>query len=519
MDDTNEGRKRKRSLETLKGKTKRLRPSTPEIIVPCTPPEDAGGELPASAKVPAGSSVRSGNTKVSARVVPSTMIVDDESIIAETDYEDDLSMVHLSPTWREARPSHSSPANKGDKTPSARGKETSSKVPPKHTELMPFALPHRDLADKSRMLQKVGLRGNLVYKADKISAPVVARLHQIRSMLIDHRAELLDKELQDAILNADHPPKYARRPHGRLFVIKEVTNARAIYEELPLETRRKWSPREEQYLGARPDWGLSDREISDLGFSDENAGRYGRSNSKNTAVGGHDEVDFHDHIAWPVLEHHPVQRRSKYTPGAWQLGNSDLYLLEGSNNYLVSAKELSWTHFDTSPPGQPYLRQVDTGLLRMTEPGTEALNDVLMIVRESQTSYTLMRSGGIGARSYEGWTVGYWRCGVFLRDEKSDFLSIDRYNSTYQDRHKREPARARFAVLCAAARGTDEFRPEVAIPRKQQLKDEYASPTMHPPLSDTHEQVSTAIPLASADVSGVTPRGLDHKLHSRARSR
>jgi hypothetical protein len=56
------------------------------------------------------------------------------------------------------------------------------------------------LANKSKMLEKVGLRGNLVYKERNAGgAPVIAQTHQIKDMLRQGRAILEDKKEQDAI--------------------------------------------------------------------------------------------------------------------------------------------------------------------------------------------------------------------------------------------------------------------------------------------------------------------------------
>ena len=101
---------------------------------------------------------------------------------------------------------------------------------------------------------------------------MIAQTHQIKDMLREDRASLIDKdgmedkEMQEAILHPYLPPKFHEPPKNTIYVITDVKNARAIYKELSVEIYGKLSADEKQHLGVRPDWNLTDREMFDLGL-------------------------------------------------------------------------------------------------------------------------------------------------------------------------------------------------------------------------------------------------------------
>jgi hypothetical protein len=358
--------------------------------------------------------------------------------------------------------------------------EPGDKAPPTVIKQRPFALPRRDSSDKSKMLQKVGLRGTLVYTALRAPGPVpvIAQTHQIKDMLRQGLATLEDKDMQDAILNAYLPPKFASPPKNKIFVIKEGSGSCPVYEELPLETYKKLTIEEQQYLGVLPHWNLTDREMFDLGFIEENqlceisqeelrAENSDRARSEKMRPAPQSrQAAITTENDPPRGVSHVLQFKSPQEQAQndsyqdhWQFKEADLYLLDPADHLLIDAMEVSAMYLDQPSMDKLVLTKSGQDHLRLTVGGSAALGDVPMIVREANGSYRLVRSEGVEARTFDGWTKKHGRNGVFLRDGEKDFLSVDRYNSIHGAVSQQDAARACFAVI------TGQSRRRVDLPR------------------------------------------------------
>lgn len=481
--------KRKAEDNGQEGPIKRLRSSQqPSDVIPMTPVAQQFSPRPS----PATSQER-------IKTGAASEIPDDGSIIAETEYGGDE---HIPGTFWPSqvggRSSDKQLKNRDDESVIAET-EYGDEEHPAVVKQKPFALREVDRPDKSKMLEKVGLRGNLVYEAQKAGAPVIAYTHQLKDMMREGSAKLEDKKEQDAILNAHLPPEFAEPPKNKIFMFKEKANGWAVYEELPIEIYKKLSSDEKQYLGLLPDWGLTDREMFDLGLIEEKqlsrisreelqVQNLDRSRFKNTrapqsadagnaaeneparnvsqagsqkveVVDPDDFGEFNDDILndidWSQFEGPRKQSQPENFQGHWQLREADLYLLHPSDDRLIDAMEASMMYLDQPSPDKLVVTKSEPDHLRLTASGSAALGDVQMIVAEANGSYGLIRSEGTKVRSFEEWTAKHGKNGVFLRHGGDDFLSIDRYNSIHRTMYQRDAAGARFSAVSGRSSRVD----------------------------------------------------------------